>query len=133
MTSDLLIKYRALLMGAAGGVCLVYGVLAVLSGRPDPIWPFLPGLAGCGAAVVVYALFSKAAQGARKQATDEAHRMENGRAMAVGFWVAILMYPLFAPFLAFGWVQYPVAFAAMGTLTAAAYLVSFAVVSLRGA
>ena len=132
MTSDMLIRYRAVFMGGAGLVCLCYGVLALITGQPDPIWRFFPGLAGIGATAVIFTLFSKATEGSRRQAMDEVYRMENGQALAIGFWTAILCYPVFAPFLAWGWVAYPVAYAAMGTLTAAAYLISFAIVSLRG-
>lgn len=132
MTSDGLVRVRGGLMGFAGVVCLIYGVLALVTGQPDPMHPAIPGMAGLAAAVAIFLAFGRASAGTRKQATDEVFQMEMNAAVTVGFWVAILLYPMFAPFLMGGLITFEVAFAAMGTLTAAAYLLTFAFQTLRG-
>lgn len=132
MTSDMLVRVRGGLMGLAGVICLLYGVLALVMGRPDPMYPLIPGVAGIAAAIAIYSIFGRAAVGSRRQASDEIYRAEMNGAVKVGFWGGILLYPAFTPFLMAGWMTFDVAFAAMGTLTAAAFLLTFAIQSLRG-
>ena len=50
----------------------------------------------------------------------------------MAYWVALLLYPIFGLLLSFGWVAPGVAFAAMGTLTGAAFLLLFVWFDLRG-
>lgn len=132
MTSENLVRVRGGLMGAAGLVCLIYGVMAVILGRPDPMYPLIPGLAGIAAAVAIFMAFGRAGAGTRKAALDEMYRAEINSAVKVGFWVGILLYPVFAPFLMAGLTTFEVSFAAMGTLMAASYLLTFAFQTLRG-
>ena len=132
MSAESLVRLRGGLMGLAGLVCLIYGVLAVVSGQPDPMHPLIPGAAGIVATVAIFMAFGWASDVTRKQASDEVFRSEMNGAVKVGFWVAVFLYPVFAPFLVAGWTSFEVAFAAMGTLTAAAYLLTFAVTTLRG-
>ena len=132
MTGETLVRFRGVLMGAAGAVCLLYAVLALATGRPDPMHPLIPGLAGVGASVAIFWAFGRASSASRRQASDETFRAEMNGAVKVGFWFAIALYPIFAPFLNAGLTTFDVAFAAMGTLTAAVYLLTFAVQSLRG-
>ena len=132
MSGEGLVKIRGWLMGFAGVVCLAYGVLAILTGRPDPMPQFIPGAAGVAAAVAIYLAFWQAGAASRKAASDEMFTQEMNGAIKVGFWVGIFLYPAFAPFLIAGMTTFEVAFAAMGTLMAAAYLLTFAVSTLRG-
>ncbi|WGI20889.1 hypothetical protein [Amylibacter sp. IMCC11727] len=132
MNGEGLVRLRGILMGFAGVVCLAYGVLAVVMGRPDPMPQYIPGVAGIAAMVAIYLAFWQAGSDSRKAASDEMFVAEMNGAVKVGFWVGIFMYPAFAPFLIAGWTTFDVAFAAMGTLMAAAYLLTFAVSTLRG-
>lgn len=132
MSSEGLVRLRGLLMGFAGLVCLIYGVMALVQGVPNPMYPLIPGLAGIAATIAIYLAFWQAGRASRKAASDEMFDLEMNRSVKVGFWVGIFMYPAFAPFLIAGVVTFDVAFAAMGTLMAAAYLLTFAVATLRG-
>ena len=51
--------------------------------------------------------------------------MDKRRAEAHAFWIALMMYPIFGILMTTGAVALPTAFAAMGTLTGAAYLLLF--------
>ena len=51
--------------------------------------------------------------------------MDERRAEAHAFWIALMLYPIFGVLIATGTVALPSAFAAMGTLTGAAYLLLF--------
>ena len=132
MSGEGLVKLRGWLMGFAGVVCLAYAVLALLTGRPNPMPQFIPGLAGVAAAVAIYLAFWQAGSASRRVASDEMFKMEMNMAVRVGFWVGVFLYPAFAPLLIAGWTKFEVAFAAMGTLMAASYLLTFAVTTLRG-
>ncbi len=119
-------------MITAGMICLAYGVMAVFLGRPDPFLPWLPGVSGLLAAILI-ALGAVLA--GRKNATiahDEGYFNDSHRAQRISFWVAISLYPLFGIAIWQGWSNYHVAFAAMGTLTAASFLLLFGIFDLRG-
>jgi hypothetical protein len=132
MRSDALVRVRGGFMGVAGVICLVYGVLAVVTGRSDPMPPLIPGIAGIVAAIAIYLAFWQAGSASRQQASDEMFQAEINGAAKVGFWVGILLFPAFTPLLISGWTTFEVAFAAIGTLMAAAYLLTFALTTLRG-
>ena len=51
--------------------------------------------------------------------------MDKRRAEAHAFWIALMLYPIFGGLMAMGAVALHTAFAAMGTLTGAAYLLLF--------
>ncbi|MEM1301502.1 MAG: hypothetical protein AAGH17_02885, partial [Pseudomonadota bacterium] len=57
---------------------------------------------------------------------------ESRRAQIIGFWVAVLMYPVFGLAIGYEMISYSVAFSAMGTFTAAAFLLSFSILNARG-
>ncbi len=132
MSGEGLVRLRGWLMGFAGLVCLAYGVLAVATGLPNPMPIFIPGLAGVAATIGIYLAFWQAGAASRKAASDEMFAQEMNGAVKVGFWVGIFLFPAFAPFLMLGWTSFEVAFAAIGTLMAATYLLTFAVSTLRG-
>lgn len=132
MSGEGLVKLRGWLMGFAGLVCLAYGVLAIATGAPNPMPFFIPGLAGIAATIAIYLAFWQAGAASRRAASDEMFAAEMNGAVKVGFWFGIFLFPAFAPFLIAGWTTFDVAFAAIGTLMAAAYLLTFAVTTLRG-
>ena len=105
-----------------GLVCLLYAAMALVAGWPDPIPPWIPALFGIVSAVVVMvALFTAGARNAA-MARDEGFSSDLRRVQCIGYWIALLLHPAFGSFLSSGWVSYDVAFAAMGTLTTAAFL-----------
>jgi hypothetical protein len=131
LNTENLSRLRAAVLGLTGVCCLVYAGLVLATGRPDPVYAFLPATFGILAAIIVTIAFVLARPNQVSGAKDELFRVENARALAFGYWVAVLLYPVFALVLAFGWLSYPAAFAAMGTLTGAAYLLPFAVLTGR--
>lgn len=132
MTTETLARLRSLTLGATGLVCLAYGLMALATSRPDPFHPAIPALMGVASAVLIWLGFARAGRAAARAATDEGFRAENRKAMAIGYWLALGFYPVFGLALASGVVGHPVAFAAMGTFTGAAYLLPVAAFGLRG-
>ena len=51
--------------------------------------------------------------------------MDKRCAEAHAFWIALMLYPIFGPSWPWAQLPCPTAFAAMGTLTGAAYLLLF--------
>jgi hypothetical protein len=132
MSGEGLVRLRGILMGFAGLVCLAYGVLAVATGVPNPMPIYIPGAAGIAATIAIYMAFWQSGKASRQAASDEMFNLEMNGAVKVGFWGGIALFPLFAPFLYASWITFDVAFAAIGTLMPAAYLLTFAVSTLRG-
>ncbi len=124
MTSDTLSRIRGVMMGGAGALCLLYAVLALSTGRPDPLPIWITGAGGVLAAGVIWISVMRAGNATAAQSFDEGFHAEILRAQRNGFWVAIWLYPVFGLLLWQNWVSWPVAFATMGCLTAASYLLS---------
>ena len=108
-----------------GLTCLAYAVLALLQMRPDPFPFWIPGILGLISAALIFALATAAGRKNAQQAFDEGCIMDKRRAEAHAFWIALMLYPIFGFLMAMGAVALPTAFAAMGTLTGAAYLLLF--------
>ncbi len=123
---------RTASMGTTGAFCAVYALLALATGQPDPLPFWLPAGIGLLAAALIWVTALVAGPKAADQAFDEGYRADAGQAQRIGFWVAIGLYPVFGVLLWQEWVTWPVAFAAMGTLTAAAYLLSLIWLDLKG-
>jgi hypothetical protein len=132
MTSTNFSRIRLAVLSATGAICLTYAVLALVWQVPDPIWPWLPILFGF-ASVAIIAVSARLA-GARNAhiASDELFRAEWHRAMQVGYWVALALYPIFALLLVNNLTDYQIAFAAMATLTGSAPLLAFFWLDVRG-
>ncbi len=120
MTSELFSNVRVTVLGLTGLVCLAYGVGAVTMGTPQPFAFWVPGIFGVASAVLIFITAIVVGNESARRATDEGYVADRKQAESFGFWVAVLLYPAFAAPLWQGWVSYPTAYAAMGTLTAAA-------------
>lgn len=121
---------RRLALGAAGLTCLIYAGSVLATGRPDPMPFWIPGAVGGLALIAI--TFGLRINARNKTAMDEGYRSDWGRAQRHGYWIALWLYPLFGVALARGAIDYPAAFAAMGTLTGAAVLILFVIYDLRG-
>ena len=132
MTSHHIETVRFWALFLAGCVALSYAIGALATNHPMPFDPSLPMLAGALAAVVIFVAALLAGQQAAHEATDEGYFSDQSRATGAAFWIALLMYPAFAPMIAWNWISYETAFAAMGTLTAAAFLLLFCWYDWRG-
>ncbi len=125
MSAKSLMLLRNTFFSALGVILASYGVMVLASGRPDPFWPLAPALAGVITALVVSLGVWLAGRKTAAVAFDEYSRHEWHSSLRLGFWVAIWLYPLFAVLLVNNIVDYPQAFAAMGTLAAATPFLSF--------
>ncbi len=132
MTTQALTMTRSVSMALAGVVCAAYAVLVLISGQPDPMPFWIPGGAGFLAMLVIWFVASTSGRKAVEAGFDEGYIADAVLAQRIGFWVAIWLYPVFAVPLSLGWIGWPSAFAAMGTLTAATYLLGSVILDLRG-
>lgn len=121
LTSDSLSSFRRIMFAITGLTCLAYAALALLQVRPDPFPFWIPGILGIISAALIFALAAVGRKNA-KQAFVEGYIMDKRRAQAHAFWIAMIFLPIFGIFMATGTVALPTAFAAMGTLAGAAYL-----------
>ena len=132
MTANTLGWIRIAVFGFAGLVCASYSVLVLLTGTPNPISPWLPGVSGVAAAIIIWLSAIVAGRREASIAHDELYKLEWGFAIRLSYWFAIVLYPLFGVLMALGLVSSESAFAAMGTATGAAPLLSFCIINLRG-
>ena len=124
LTSDSLSSFRRIMFAITGLTCLAYAALALLQVRPDPFPFWIHGILGIISAALIFALAAVGRKNA-KQAFVEGYIMDKRRAQAHAFWIAMIFLPIFGIFMATGTVALPTAFAAMGTLAGAAYLLLF--------
>ena len=124
LTSDSLSSFRRIMFAITGLTCLAYAALALLQVRPDPFPFWIPGILGIISAALIFALAAVGRKNA-KQAFVEGYIMDKRRAQAHAFWIAMIFLPIFGIFMATSTVALPTAFAAMGTLAGAAYLLLF--------
>ena len=132
MTADTLARIRIFVFGLAGLICAAYSLVAVATNTPDPISPWLPAVSGGVAALVMWSSAFSAGRRVAEIAHDELYKVEWGRALTVSYWFALALYPLFGVLMALGGVSPLTAFAAMGTATGAAPMLSFCIINLRG-
>ena len=132
LTANSLSNIRVVVLALTGFVCLLYAVLALLAGSPDPISPWIPGVFGVSSAAIIAIAFVFSGSRNAEMASDEGFFSDYSKAAGTGYWTALFLYPVFAVALSSGWVSYPVAFATMGTLTGAAFLLPLVWFDLRG-
>ena len=124
LTSDSLSSFHRIMFAITGLTCLACAALALLQVRPDPFPFWIPSILGIIIAALIFALAAVGRKNA-KQAFVEGYIMDKRRAQAHAFWIAMIFLPIFGIFMATGTVALPTAFAAMGTLAGAAYLLLF--------
>lgn len=131
-SAESLANIRAAVFGLTGGVCLLYAALMLATGRPDvaPFW--IPGVCGLLAGLILTVVSRVAGRATASRAWDEGYRADAARAAGIAFWVALLLYPAFGLLRATGVVGADLAFAVMGLLTGAAYLLLLTWFDLRG-
>ena len=115
-------KVRTILLGITGLSCLVYAILAIAQNDPQPIWWLISMTAGLLASVGIAIAFLLGDSSARQMAHDEMYDELNHRAQRHAYWIAVLMYPIFAVIIMATGLSWETTFAAMGTLTGASYL-----------
>ena len=113
---------------AFGFICVLYVVL-VFTGQPDLIPWSLPGSVVLLSATLIFSTFRRAGPVSAQQATDKLSKCCGDLTHRFRFWIALLLYPFFGFLIATGVISLTLAFPIMGTLTAAAYLLSFVILS----
>ena len=124
LSSDSLSTFHRIMFAIMGLTCLACAALALLQVRTDPFPFWIPGILEIISAALIFALAAAGRKNA-KQAFVEGYIMDKRRAQAHAFWIAMIFLPIFGTFMATGTVALPTAFAAMGTLAGAAYLLLF--------
>ncbi|MFK7791079.1 MAG: hypothetical protein AB8B88_00265 [Devosiaceae bacterium] len=132
LSADQLSTIRMLFLGFTGLVCALYAGLAVLWSDPSPFSPWLPGLCGLGSAIIITLTARAAGDKSAEMAFDEGYMADSHKAQRYAYWIAVFLYPAFAVPLSLNWISWPVGFAAMGTLTGAAFLLLFVWFDLQG-
>lgn len=132
LTTTSLSIIRMSLLGLAGLVSLTYAALAIILQTPAPMPFWIPGTIGVLAALGIALSMLMAGKARAEQAVDEAYVHDNLRSFRFSYWFALALYPAFAGPLMLELVSWHVAYAAMGTLTAAGYLLSFVWFDLKG-
>ena len=120
--SENISNIRMIVFGVTGVLCLAYAILALIIQDPAPFPFWIPGASGVMAALVLWGTSFAAGEKYAGMAWDESYAVDARRAASIAFWIGILLHPMFGVLLALGLVDWPVAFAVMGTLTPAAYL-----------
>ena len=131
MNADQLSRLRFVVFLCVGLIICGYGVLALILGRPDPIWPWISTVAGVGAGALIYLSAVRSGKKVAGASFDELFDVEWRRALNLSYWVAIALYPLFVLPLAMGLLSSVTAFAAMGTLSGGAPMLLFCLITLR--
>ena len=129
LSSEKIARLQSFLFGATGLICMLYALLVVFTGQPDPMPWWLPGSVGLLSAVLIFGKFHRADPVSVQQATDKLFKSNAAIAHRFGFWSALLLYPFFGFLIATSVISLTLAFPIMGSLTAAAYSLSFAILS----
>lgn len=123
---------RNLALGATGITCVGFAGLVIANGASLPDLRWLPVIVGLAAAVFIYLT---ALAGGAKIADivwDEGSRQDWARALMAGYWLALLLYPLFGILLWQRAVTYEQALPAMATLTGGLPLLYFCYLDWQG-
>jgi len=108
-----------------GLVLFSYSISVLVMGNPAPVSPLIPALSGVVTAIIVGLAALVAGRHSSAIAWDEMARYEWHKCLRFGYWVAVWSYPIFAVLLVNNVVDFPSAFAAMGTLAGASPFLMF--------
>lgn len=122
MSPQSLIRLRHHTLGLTGLVCLLYAVLALATGRPDPIPFWIPAAFGAASGVLITSGFILARPESVAAADDELYRALNARALTFGYVVALASQVAASVLAGMDLLEWPTAVAASSTLTGAGYL-----------
>jgi hypothetical protein len=92
-----------------------------------PWW--LPGMFGLLSGVTIFLAFWRAGPVLAQQFSDERSKHLSDKAHRFGYWPALLLYPVFGFLFTADLIPLSLSFPMMGTLTGAAYLLSFVILS----
>ncbi|MGH1576964.1 hypothetical protein [Planktotalea sp.] len=132
MKAQTLTNVRLIVLGIAGLVCASYSGLAILWDNPQPFSPWLPGIAGVFAAIVITLSAILAGPRNTQIAMDELYRAEWGKAVQISYWIGILLFIAGAVAITRDWISPAAGIAAAGTAYGASPMLLFCLISLRG-
>lgn len=124
-------RLRTLTLGTTGLICLAFAVLALVTGRSDPMPWWVPGLAGLLSTAAIFAGAALAGDRATQAASDELHRLVDHKAQRHAYWVSLAVFVVFAVLAGNGVIAPGVGFAVIGTSMGAAYLLLFVIYEWR--
>ncbi|MEP5153266.1 hypothetical protein [Planktotalea sp.] len=132
MNADMIARIRLAVFALAGLVSASYSIMAIATNTPSPMSPWLPGVCGVAAGIVVWLSARLAGRRNACIAHDELYKLEWAKAVRRSYWFAISLYPIFAILMALDVVTPITAFAAMGTAAGSAPLLIFCMINVRG-
>lgn len=115
-------RVRTISLAIVSLACLSYAIAAMLTNQPNPTLWYIPGAVGLLATLCISIAFFCATPEARRMAHDEMYSAILHRAQRHSFWIALMLYPIFAIGVLTLGLTWNTVFAAMGTLTAGLYL-----------
>ena len=131
MQSETISRLRAVLLGLTGLGCLAYAVAALVAGRPDPVAWYWPSVLGALSGLAIGAVSVRAGRAASRAAADELFRLVWARAQGQAYWVSLAIFAVLGFVAAAGLIGWATAYAAMGCLMGAAFLLLFVWHDLR--
>ena len=120
---NILLKIQMSCYAITGLFCLIYATLALWHNTPNPMPFWIPFLLGISTFIVISIFRSNTTVNSTEK-YKKYFTIPNMNAQSYSYWLCLLLYPFFGMLIFFGFVSYPVAFAAMGTLTGSIYLIS---------
>lgn len=118
-------KTRALALALTILACFSYAAMALVQGRPDPMFWWIPGAFGLGAAALIWAVAFTAGRSAVRAATDELYKATSRRAAAYAYWLSLALFALLAALVVLGLADWNTAYAVLGTTMGGSYLALF--------
>ena len=125
MTAESIAYVRRWVLGLTGLGCVAYALAALALGRPDPVEWYWPSALGAGAGVLITLAFRAASRAEGRAATDELFTLVQGRAQGQAYWLSMALMAALGFAAAGGLIDWNTAFAALGCLMGAAFLLLF--------
>ena len=129
LSVEKIIRFRNIALGLTSVIYLLYALLVILTRRPGPMPWWLPGMFGLLSGVIIFLTFWRAGPILAQQVSDQLSKHLSDKAHRFGYWAVLLLYPVFGFLIAADLIPLSLSFPIMGTLTGAAYLLSFVILS----
>lgn len=123
--SEMISRLRTGSLGLTGLACVGYAGLALVQGRPDPVWWWLPGGLGLLSALVIALAAFGAGRRAASEAMDELYQAVSHRAQRQAYWLSMAMFVIIAVLTGRDILDARTGFAVLGTLMGASFLLLF--------
>ncbi len=122
---------RTFSLALVGIACTIFAVTVLIN---DPIWhtaKWVPMWTGIFAGAAIFVMSVAFPKSVVEAAWDELTSAKWNQALKLGYWIAVILYPVFGIFLGLNWVSFNQSFAAMGSLTGGLPLLYFCYLELK--